>query len=98
MPCGIRALRKRYDRIVILSDMQTWVNDESQVGPFNSYKKQYGAKPKVYSFDLKNYGTMAFPQESVFALAGWSDKVFDIVKLLEQDRNALVHRVEQVVL
>jgi hypothetical protein len=96
MPCAIRALRKKYERLVILSDMQTWVNDESPVGPFNQYKQRYGAKPRVYSFDLKNYGTMAFPQEDVYALAGFSDKVFDLMKLLEQDREALVHRIDEV--
>lgn len=94
MPCAIRALRKKYDRVVILSDMQTWVNNASPVGDFNAYKKRFDAKPRVYSFDLQNYGTMAFPQEDVYALAGFSEKVFDLFKHLEQDRNAMVNKIE----
>jgi 60 kDa SS-A/Ro ribonucleoprotein len=96
MPSAINALRKKYERIVILSDMQTWVNGQSVVGPFNDYKRRFSAKPRVYSFDLQNYGTMAFPQEDVYALAGFSDKVFDLMKHLEQDRNAMVNRIESI--
>ena len=51
---------------------------------------------RVYSFDLKGHGTMQFPQERVYCLAGWSDRVFEIMQKLDRDPEALVHEVESV--
>lgn len=90
-----RANRK-YDRIIILSDMQGWVGYHSPVSAFNDYKKKTGANPFIYSFDLKNYGSMQFPESQVFCLAGFSEKVFDIMKLLEVDKKALVNTIKSV--
>lgn len=56
---------------------------------FSSYKNKYGANPFVYSLDLAGYGTLQFPENNVFALAEFSDKVFDIMKLMETDKQAL---------
>lgn len=88
---------RRYDRIVILSDMQGWVGYNNPSQSFNEYKKRTGADPFVYSFDLKNYGSMMFPERNVFALAGFSDKVFDTMKYMEQDKNTLVNAVKSIV-
>jgi hypothetical protein len=88
---------KKYDRIIILSDMQGWIGHYSPSNDFNQYKKSTGANPFVYSFDLKNYGSMQFPEKNVFALAGFSEKVFDTMKLMEQDRMALINEIKKVV-
>ncbi len=85
-----------YDRIIILSDMQAWVNYNVPTDVFNKYKKRYGTNPYIYSFDLNGYGSLQFPENKVFALAGFSDKVFDLMSLLETDRNALVNEIEKV--
>ena len=37
-----------------------------------------------------------FPERNVYALAGFSEKVFDVMALLERDREALVHEIEAV--
>jgi hypothetical protein len=87
---------KRYDRIIILSDMQGWVNHYSPNEVFKAYKRKYNADPFVYSFDLAGYGTLQFPVPKVFALAGFSDKVFDLMRLLETDKNALIQRIESI--
>lgn len=88
---------KKYDRIIILSDMQGWIGGYTPTREFAEYKKSTGANPFVYSFDLKNYGTMQFPETNVFALAGFSEKVFDTMKLMEQDKKALVNEIKKVV-
>ncbi len=96
--------KEKYDRIVILSDMQGWMaaadgyyNIGGQPGKtFAAYKKRFGANPFVYSFDLQGYGTLQFPERNVYCLAGFSDKVFGVMKLLEQDRNALVREIEKI--
>lgn len=91
--------QKPYDRVVIFSDMQGWAGGYSTpTANLNAYKKRTGADPFVYSFDLQGYGTMQFPQGNgkVFCVAGFSEKAFDILKLCEQDKNALVNRVKKV--
>lgn len=85
-----------YDRVIILSDMQGWVGHDTPAKEFAAYKKRTGANPHVYSFDLQGYGTLQFPEAQVFALAGFSDKVFNVMATLEQDRNALVTAIEAV--
>ena len=42
------------------------------------------------------YGTLQFPENNVFALAGFSDKVFDIIELLKTDRKALLNEVKSI--
>lgn len=87
---------KKYDRIIILSDMQGWIGGYSPTREFANYKSSTGANPFVYSFDLKNYGSMQFPETNVFALAGFSEKVFDIMRLMETDKHALISEVKKV--
>lgn len=91
-----RALTETYDRIIILSDMQGWMEGGAPTKTFNEYKKRCRANPKIYSFDLNGYGTLMFPENNVFCLAGWSEKVFDLMKYLEEDRNAMVNEIEKV--
>jgi hypothetical protein len=87
---------KAYDRIIILSDMQGWVGYYSPAGVFNEYKKRYNCSPYIYSIDLQGYGSLQFPENNVFCMAGFSEKIFDIMKLLEKDRNALIKEIEKI--
>ncbi len=91
-----QAAKQAYDRIVILSDMQGWMQGGAPTEAFARYRVEYGAQPFVYSFDLQGYGSLQFPEQNVFALAGFSDKVFDLMRLLETDRLALVREIEKV--
>lgn len=87
---------RAYDRIVILSDMQGWIGDGAPVQAFLDYKMRYTVTPRIFSFDLKGYGTLQFPQERVYCLAGWSDRVFELMQKLDRDPEALVREVEAV--
>lgn len=87
---------KKYDRIVIFSDMQGWVGHNTPVRSLNYYKKEFHVNPIIYSFDLSGYGTMQFPENGVFCMVGLSDKVFDIMNLLEQDKNALLSEINKI--
>ncbi len=89
-------LSKAYDRIVILSDMQGWIGGGAPTKAFARYKQRFGANPYLYSFDLQGYGSLQFPEDKVFALAGFSDKVFDLMRVLETDRGAVVKAIEGV--
>lgn len=87
---------KKYDRVFILSDMQGWIGHETPTREFNEYKQATGANPFIYSFDLKGYGSMQFPEKNVICIAGFSEKVFDIIKLTETDKNALLNTIKAV--
>ena len=97
--------RERYDRIVILSDMQAWVPRPSAEwwggavsidAAHREYCERTGADPAIFCFDLQGYGTAQFAEGRVVQLAGFSEKVFDLLPLYERGGDALVAAVEAV--
>lgn len=88
--------RGAYDRVVILSDMQAWIGHHTPRKAFDGFVRKSGKRPRVYSFDLAGLGTMQFPEREVYALAGWSDKTLETLKFLEEDKTALLRRIEAV--
>ena len=91
-----KAAARKYDRIIILSDMQGWVGHYTPKAELAEYKQRTKASPKIYSFDLSSYGSMQFPEKDVFALAGFSEKIFDVMKLMESDKDALVKEINKL--
>ena len=91
---------RAYDRIIILSDMQAWIEDEHgrsvPTSALARYRRRSGADPYIYAIDLCGYGTSQLPAGKVFQLAGFSEKLFDVIPALEQDREALVRAVEAI--
>lgn len=87
-------LTMAYDRIIVLSDMQPWIyGHETAQTSLNTYKQRFNCNPFVYSFDLQGYGSMQFKDAKTLCIAGFSDKIFNVIKLLEQDRNALLNTI-----
>jgi 60 kDa SS-A/Ro ribonucleoprotein len=92
------AMNKKYDRIMFFSDMQGWAGGHYSLdGDLKWYTNKFGAKPFLYSHDLRGHGSLQLPEEKVFVSAGFNEKIFDIMKLLEQDKEALVHAIEKTV-
>lgn len=92
---------KAYDRVILLSDMQAWLQNgwfcKSPKAAYEWYKREYNAPNcKFYSIDLAGYGTMQMPQQDVYCLAGFSEKIFDLMKHFECDKNALVSAINNV--
>ena len=87
--------RHKYDRIFIFSDMQAWVGYWSPAKNLNDYKNRTGANPHVYCIDLAGYGSLQFPERQVYQLAGFSEKIFDTMKVLEKDKNALINEIKE---
>jgi hypothetical protein len=87
---------KAYNNVIILSDMQGWMGYTAPTNEFNNYKKKYNCNPHVFSFDLAGYGTLQLPENQIYCLAGFSDKVFDIMELLKTDRMALVNEIKSI--
>jgi 60 kDa SS-A/Ro ribonucleoprotein len=54
--------------------------------------QKYGsAEAKLYLFDLKGYGQapLQLLQNDVYLVAGWSDKVFEVLDAIENGSSAL---------
>ena len=88
---------QKYDRIIILSDMQAWSGGyDTPAQDLKNYKSKFGANPKIYSFDLAGHGAIQFPEQNVYAMAGFSEKALDMMEKLEVDRNALINEIEAI--
>lgn len=87
---------KPYDNIILLSDFQSWVGYTTPTKEFSDYKRKFNCNPHVFSWDLAGYGTLQFPESQVYCLAGFSDKVFDIIGLLKTDKNALINEIKSI--
>lgn len=95
--------RDKYDRVILLSDMQAWKPQRDWWGrmvnispsaAYNVYKKRFNPRCKVYSVDLAGYGTLQLPEKDVYCLAGFSEKIFDLMGKLEDKPNALIDAIE----
>jgi 60 kDa SS-A/Ro ribonucleoprotein len=81
------------DKIMIFTDMQLWnSNDtgESIAGLWKKYKSK-APQAKLYLFDLAGLGQspLNLLQDDVYLIAGWSDKVFNVLYALEQGSDAV---------
>jgi hypothetical protein len=53
--------------------------------------KRIAPNAKLYLFDLAGYGTtpLRLAGRDVYLIAGWSDKIFQVLKTIEDGGNAL---------
>lgn len=81
------------DKVMFFTDMQMW--DSSNGGnrlekSWTKYKKKF-PKAKLYLFDLNGYGQIPVRQlkDDVTLIAGWSDKIFDMLNAFERGKDAI---------
>lgn len=84
---------KVMDKVMLFTDCQLWNNcwnDANLAQSWNRYKK-IAPDAKLYLFDLDGYGQspISMERDDVFCIAGWSDKVFDILAALERGNSAI---------
>lgn len=82
------------DKVMIFTDCQLWNsngNDAHIQKLWAQYKAKVAPKAKLYLFDLKGYGQapLQLLRNNVYLIAGWSDKVFDVLAALENGETAL---------
>lgn len=87
---------KAYDRIIIISDMQAWKGYYHPGAAVGAYKTKYNANPFIYSWDIAGYGSLELPENQVATLSGWSEKTFDLMKLVETDKKALINKINNI--
>ncbi len=81
------------DKVMMFSDMQMW----DSTGRFQSLEnswlkyKQMAPKAKLYLFDLAGYGQLPLrlAEPDVHLIAGWSDRVFDILSAVDKGESAI---------
>ena len=89
-----------FDKIFLFSDNQLW-NSSGDLKHINTEwlkLKKLVPGAKLYIFDLAGYGTspINLKQNDVYMVAGWSEKIFDVLKMIDEGADALkkVKRVE----
>lgn len=87
------------DKVMLFTDCQLWNSNaggSSLEKSWNAYKA-IAPDAKLYLFDLAGYGTtpVNVQKNDVCLIAGWSDKVFDVLQAIENGENA-VEKIKQV--
>lgn len=89
------------DKVMLFTDCQLWNSSIGNSSIANSWKayKKIAPDAKLYLFDLAGYGNtpLSIQRDDVCLIAGWSDKVFDVLHSIENGENA-VEKIKQLVL
>lgn len=83
------------DRVIVLSDNEcnsSWTTPVQRVA--DAYRAKTGNDVWVHAIDLMGYGTQQFHGKKTNIVAGWSEKVFDFIKLAEQGEGTLEKTIE----
>ncbi len=85
--------KKVMDKIMIFTDCQLWNSNGGDTQLKDVWKKYKTIAPeaKLYLFDLAGYGQVPLDitDNDVHLIAGWSDKVFDILSAIDNGSDAL---------
>ena len=82
------------DKVMLFTDVQMW-NSHGGKSTFEKswmkYKRTIATNAKLYLFDLAGYGNtpLRVEKNDVYLIAGWSDKVFDVLNAIEEGESAL---------
>ncbi|WP_298733967.1 TROVE domain-containing protein [uncultured Chitinophaga sp.] len=85
------------DKVMIFTDVQLWDSNTNNASAHNTLSSRWAAykriapQAKLYLFDLSGYGNtpLRVEQNDVHLVAGWSDKVFDVMEAMEHGADAL---------
>lgn len=93
--------KKAVDKVMIFTDCQLW-NSENKTDNISTLWKRYKTMApgaKLYLFDLSGYGStpLKLEQHDVHLIAGWSDKIFDVLHALENGSD-VIKQVNEIVL
>lgn len=89
------------DKVMLFTDTQLWNSNGTHNSFEDSWNRYKAIAPdaKLYIFDLAGYGRQPIDikRNDVYLIAGWSDKVFNVLNALEDQKSAL-EMIEKVVL
>ena len=83
------------DKVMLFTDVQLWSTGfvgNALETKWKAYKK-IAPNAKLYLFDLAGHGNtpLSTHRNDVYLIAGWSDKVFDVLAAMENGQNAVEH-------
>ena len=89
------------DKIMLFTDVQLWDSKGSGIS-FPGLWKQYkdiAPNARLYLFDLAGHGTtpLDIQRDDVSLIAGWSDKIFEVLSAVENDGDA-IQKISNIVL
>lgn len=94
--------RVKVDKVMMFTDCQMWdtgrgAHMQRSVSAVWEEYKRIAPEAKLYLFDLAGYGTtpLDIRRKDVYLIAGWSDKVFDVLAAIENGSNA-VAEIEKI--
>jgi hypothetical protein len=82
------------DKVMMFTDCQLWDSHgwgyESLTGYWHEYKK-INPKAELYLFDMAGYGDtpISIQEPGVYLIAGWSEKIFDVLEAIKNGGNAI---------
>jgi hypothetical protein len=82
------------DKVMMFTDMQMWDSHYGGTMSIKSSWKRYNKiapNAKLYLFDLAGYGQspLRLEKDDVCLIAGWSDRVFNVLSAIEKGADAL---------
>ena len=83
------------DKVFMFTDCQLWNSHANSMLDIQTmwlrYRAEVWPNAKLYLFDLKGYGQapLQILRNDVYLVAGWSDKVFEVLAALENGGSAL---------
>ena len=93
------ANKVRMDKVMIFTDCQMWdsghrrgwFNYEKAINDYWHKYKAENPEAKLYLFDLAGYGQapLNLVEPDVYLVAGWSEKVFDVMAAIDRGEDAL---------
>ncbi|MCU0434996.1 MAG: TROVE domain-containing protein [Bacteroidia bacterium] len=87
------------DKVMLFTDMQLWNsnNDGGSLGNAWVRYKKIAPQAKLYLFDLAGHGhaPISVMRHDVSLIAGWSDKVFDVLQAMENGGKAIA-QIKQI--
>ena len=90
----ILSRKVQMDKVFLFTDAQLW-NSNNTADHIQTlwlrYKAEVSPNAKLYLFDLKGYGQapLQILRNDIYLVAGWSDKVFEVLAALENGGSAL---------
>lgn len=91
-------LGENFDRMIWITDDQGWFGSDGDnaMSILNEYENKTGKNVNVYSMQLDSYGTTKFAQNKVLTIPGFSEKIFDLISLMETDPDEIVKQIEAI--
>jgi hypothetical protein len=89
----------KIDKVMMFTDFQLWDSrhgGDSLQHVWTRYRK-FHPEAKLYLFDLAGYGTtpVSMKDDGVCLIAGWSDKVFDVLVAIE-DGQDILNKIKEI--